>query len=116
MDPSISNTISMTEDYIDAVAPGGAIAHAVNFYPSWVLVRPSTRSFSHWVAVFYFRSRAAADDFAAASKAEYNIPYCIVRRAGSYWVASVPVAVREISEGGDYERFKRLPYRIFQLD
>jgi hypothetical protein len=105
----------MTEDYIDAVSIGGAIAHAVNFYPAWVLVRPSTRSFSHWVAVFYFASRAAADNFSSNAKSEYEIPYCIVRRAGSYWVASVPVAVREVSEGGDYERFNRLPYRIFQL-
>jgi hypothetical protein len=121
MDPSISQLIELTDKYVDAATPGEAIAHAIEFSPSWVLIRPSERSFTHWVAVFYFASEKEAKIFANEAKTEYNIPYCITRKAGNYWVASVPVAIREIKRlpGDKYEWdtiiFDRMPYRLFEL-
>ena len=67
---------------------------------SWVSLRPSSRSFSRWVVVVSFSSRAAAGGFASSvagllpgSAFSAGVPSCVVRRCGSWWCASVPVSV-----------------------
>ena len=67
---------------------------------SFVSLRPSSRSFSGWVVVAFFSSRASAGSF--ARRASWLLPagsfscgssFVSVRRCGSWWCASVPVSV-----------------------
>ena len=67
---------------------------------SFVSLRPSSRSFSGWVVVAFFSSRAAAGSFAAraswllpASSFSCGASFVVARRCGVWWCASVPVSV-----------------------
>lgn len=65
----------------------------------FVSLRPSSRSFSGWVLVAFFPSFVAADSFAARAVSLVpgfpfvgSVPFCAVRRCGSWWCVSVPVS------------------------
>ena len=67
---------------------------------SFVLLRPSSRSFSRWCLVVFFSSPVAARSF--SSRAAWLLPALsfssgsasvVVRRRGSWWCVSVPVSV-----------------------
>ena len=60
---------------------------------SFACVRPSARSFSGWVCVVSFSSSVVAGRFARFAASRLAVPFCVVRRAGSFWSVSVPCGV-----------------------
>jgi hypothetical protein len=89
------SSVSRPAPFISWVVP---CARAVG--APFVSLRPSSRSFSGWVLVAFFPSFVAADSFATravslvpASPFPGGVPFCAVRRCGSWWCVSVPVSV-----------------------
>lgn len=79
-----------------APVPGVVASAASAAGASFFGVRPSSRSFSGWVGVCWFRRRSVASAF-ASSFVVAGEGVVLVRRCGSWWVASVPVSVRSFS-------------------
>lgn len=80
-----------------APVPGVVASLAVACGGSFFGLRPSSRSFSRWVAVVWFGSSGAAESFAAAACSRFGLPFCAVRACGAWWCVSVPVFVRSFS-------------------
>ncbi len=84
--------------------PGEVVRLARAAGASFVCCRPSSRSFSRWVCVAFFRSRAAAQGFAvpvagllSGSEFSCGSGFCSVRSSGGWFRVSVPVAVEAFS-------------------
>ncbi len=81
--------------------PGAVASAALVGGASFFGVRPSSRSFSGWVAVVWFRCPVAARRFSrsvvSSSGVAAGVPFVFVRSCGSWWVVSVPVFVRSFS-------------------
>ena len=93
--PSASSPVPCPAPFVSWVVP---CARAVG--ASFVSLRPSSRSFSRWVVVSFFPSRAAAGSFAGrvasllpGSSFSCGASFVVVRRCGAWWCASVPVSV-----------------------
>ena len=78
---------------IEAGLPGEVLERAVEFGASFFGVRPSTRSFSCWVAIAWFTSPSTAKQFSLSCQESFSLPFCFVRSMGGWWLVSVPVLV-----------------------
>ncbi len=84
--------------------PGEVRRLALAAGASFLCCRPSSRSFSRWVCVVFFRSRSAASSFAvpvagllSGSEFSCGSGFCLVRSSGGWFRVSVPVAVEAFS-------------------
>ncbi|WP_139253794.1 MULTISPECIES: hypothetical protein [Cyanophyceae] len=96
-----ASPVGCSAPFVSSVVPLARASGA-----SFLCCRPSSRSFSRWVVVGFFSSRAAAGAFAASaarllSAAEFSAgaSFCVVRRSGSWWCVSVPVFVVLFASG-----------------
>jgi hypothetical protein len=60
---------------------------------SFLLIRPSVRSFSGWVAVVFFSAKSSAFQFSLSTSKAFTLPFCVVRASGIWWCVSVPVSI-----------------------
>ncbi len=86
----------VSPDAVSAPAPAAVARRAASFGAAWVCVRPSSRSFSGWVAACLFSCPVAARRFAAYSAGRLSVPFCAVRLAGAWFAVSVPVFVSSV--------------------
>ena len=90
---SFCSSVFPSPSAVSAPAPAWVAARAAGAGASWFLVRPSARSFASWVGVCLFSSASAAGSFARWVSGACGFPFCVVRRAGSWFAVSVPVFV-----------------------
>lgn len=87
---------SVRSSFLGCPAPTAReVLQLAKFFPSLgvVAVRPSSRSFSSWVAVCSFKSSEAAKSFsdeAAAQLLSDQNCFCVVRQVGRRYRVSVP--------------------------
>jgi hypothetical protein len=81
---------------VSAPAPGAVARRAASFGAAWVCVRPSSRSFSGWVAACLFSCPVAARRFAVYAAGRLSVPFCVCRPVGSWFAVSVPVSVASV--------------------
>lgn len=94
--PSVSWVAAASAAGVAAPLPAEVAELAFFFGARWVSVRPSSRSFSGWVAVVCFPEwdEEAADFFSVEAAALLGDCCFCLRRASAGWVrVSVPVAV-----------------------
>lgn len=88
---SLVVSASVSPCSVSAPAPGAVARRAASFGAAWVCVRPSSRSFSGWVAACLFSCPVAARRFAVYAAGRLSVPFCAVRLAGAWFSVSVPV-------------------------
>lgn len=88
-----------TPGAVAAPLPGEVASAASAAGASYICIRPSSRSFSNWVAVVYFVSSATASKFASALSQRCEFPFCVVRSVGEWQAVSVPIEVSEFESG-----------------
>jgi hypothetical protein len=76
-----------------APVPGELAYLACSCDASFLLIRPSVRSFSGWVTVVFFGAESAALQFSLSTSEAFTLPFCVVRAAGIWWCVSVPVSI-----------------------
>ncbi|MGE5659719.1 MAG: hypothetical protein ACM37W_24260 [Actinomycetota bacterium] len=84
---------------VSAPSPAEVAELAVELGGAFLLVRPSSRSFSRWVAVVFFGSESSASSFGGACVRRFELPLVLGRPAGAWWVVSVPVFVSSFRAG-----------------
>ena len=85
---------------VDAAVPGEVAVLASSWGASFLCVRASAHSFSGWIAAAFFDCVDRANEFASAAAAEFDLPFCVVRCCGSWFLVSVPVGVWSFSVVG----------------
>ncbi|MFL9456000.1 MULTISPECIES: hypothetical protein [Nostocales] len=93
---SVSFRAEASSPACEAAVLGRVAELASRAEASFLCVRPSSRSFSSWVAVVYFGSESVAAEFSAELSFRCGFPFCIVRPAGEWFLVSVPVVVAEV--------------------
>jgi|GEM_PF-1863965 len=99
---SVSWRASATDLGVSGASVGDIARLACSRGAQFLSVRPSSRSFTKWVAVCYFsvESSDEAELFAFDMARKSKFPFCLLRHRGSWRLVSVPVVVREFPRGG----------------
>jgi len=107
---SVSFSVSRSPVGCPAPSPGEVAVAAESCGAAFFGLRPSSRSFSSWVAVLWFASPGDAGAFAELVAESFALPFCAVRSCGSWSCVSVPVSVRAFEVRG-----RSLPFLLSSL-